>query len=68
MASSKAERETWVKALTAVTKFGSVLSDVVLEEMEDKKVRDVCEAHAKQAVEHRKKDRSKLKQLIDKKK
>jgi len=66
VASSKAERDTWVKGLTAVVKFGSVLTDEVLEEMEDNKAKQVAQAHAKRAVENRKKDRSKLKSLIDK--
>jgi len=66
VASSKAERDTWVKGLTAVVKFGSVLTDDVLEELEDNKAKQVAQAHAKLAVENRKKDRSKLKNLIDK--
>lgn len=65
VASSKDERDTWIKGLTAVIKFGAVLSPEELDQLEEEKRLKIANMHAQEAVEGRKRDRSKLKSLIN---
>lgn len=66
VASSVAERDNWVKGINALRKFGAVLNEDQLDEIEDQKRMQRAQDSAAQKIEERKKARQGLKQVTAK--